>query len=324
MGWWDEVQDQYFNYIGKLEENYHMSAEAITRHADNAGKLVNDAAMANIDTLKQYYNESDAFLAPWRQVGLDAASRFSEVSNQLANFDTSALKNFNVSSLTGFNTSALKNFEIKELSDLTGLNGDEALAEATSRVLQGADVQQAIQVGLDAVQRSAMSGSHGIRSGRLAQELQQFGQETSFGEVNKRREILMAMESDKRQGLAQALQMDLSARQSAAQLKYQGLADSLGLQMSGLQSSLQGYGTIAGLGANAASQSANMGYMLGGDIANQNMMGAQGLANAEMAKGNAWSNYYNARAEIDAMRTLATTGNQSPMFVLGYMQGGVR
>lgn len=73
----------------------------------------------------------------------------------------------------------------EQLQNLLGINGVQAEQEAAQAVLQGPVVQESIQQGISALERSAASRG-GLNSGRVAAALQQFGQSQALGAVQQR------------------------------------------------------------------------------------------------------------------------------------------
>lgn len=128
-----------------------QAAGVVGTSANQAADIMQAVVDENISYLKDQYSQAQAFFTPYSAAGTKG---------------------------------------LNKLQDLLGLNGSQALAAASQEILQAPDVQQAIQLGVESYQRSAAAGTQGIRSGRLAQELQQFGQNTAFGAIQQRRSDL--------------------------------------------------------------------------------------------------------------------------------------
>lgn len=216
-----------------------QAANVGAQAALDAGDIMQTAADENIAFLKEQYAQSQAFLTPYVTAG---------------------------------------NLGLDKLQDLLGLNGNDRLQAASMEVLNAPDVQMAIQQGVDAYTKSAVAGTQGIRSGRLAQELQQFGQSTSFGALNQRRADLQA---------------------------------------------------LAGLGANAAQAQGNLSLGLGESVANQNLIGAEGRANAKIQAGNIQASALAAQVPLysdlsdlqHGMFTIGTSGLAGSMGGGGFLGG---
>lgn len=146
-------------------------------------------------------------------------------------------------------------------------------------------IDTSIGYGTKALEGSA-SAAGSLRSGRTVEDLFQLGQDTSLGflqsEINNLRQQRLGYT-----GLA------LNSQQAAVG----ALSNTYGQQIQGLSG-------IYGIGANAAGAQAQALFGLGGQLAGQELTGAQALANAALARGGAAASLYTQLGQIDLQRQL--------------------
>lgn len=128
-----------------------------------------------------------------------------------------------------------------QLEALLGIRGAQAEQEAVQSVLQGPTVQGAIDLGIEALERSAAARG-GLQTGRLAGALQQFGQQRALGSVQQRIENLRGLGG-----------IGLGAATGSAQL-----AQSLGTNVGGVLSNLGAFQANAQLGQGQVAAASNL------------------------------------------------------------------
>lgn len=174
----------------------------------------------------------------------------------------------------------------------SGATTDDLLAQDAKlkqTVLQDPFTQQLIDTsigyGTKALEGSA-SAAGSLRSGRTVEDLFRLGQDTGLGflqsEINNLRQQRLGYT-----GLA------LNSQQAAVG----ALSNVYGQQIQGLTG-------IAGIGANAAGAQSQALFGLGGQLASQELTGAQALANAALARGGAAASLYTQLGQIDLQRQL--------------------
>lgn len=143
---------EFFNY----DEYLRLSTQATNQIIAGANRA-SDIAVETADLNKEVINESAAaaqkFLAPFRAAGSAG---------------------------------------LKELTNLLGLNGEQAQADSTQRILNSPQVEQQLNIGRRNVESSAAAQGT-LGSGRFLNDLFQRGQETAVNEIARNQNLLLQL-----------------------------------------------------------------------------------------------------------------------------------
>lgn len=170
-----------------LQEAIQNSANIRANAARAAGQKVFDATELNIQFLSEQADIARRDLAPFRAAGVKGLS---------------------------------------ELENLLGFNGTDAQARSVESILQSPEVQQELNFGIEAVDRSAAAGQRS-RGGRITEELFKTGQEIATSNISERQNALFGLVAQGQQAAAGQATIAQQLGQSTSQQRLFG-AEALG------------------------------------------------------------------------------------------------